>query len=144
MQNLLLFKIQSKTHRYTSFSRHKSDAFLTICLHHFSILLMRYVKKVETRWMKLPFEVRSWRGERTGRKAKEDPFLPSLTPYKLEYNNFTNYHSLWSIFFYEIITHIHVMISSKTPQFLLKETSLKSWRICVRVCDYLIKENWSY
>ena len=107
MQNLLLFKIQSKTHRYTSFSRHKSDAFLTICLHHFSILLMRYVKKVETRWMKLPFEVRSWRGERTGRKAKEDPFLPSLTPYKLEYNNFTNYHSLWSIFFYDIITHIH-------------------------------------
>ena len=47
LQNLVLFKIQSKTPRYTSFSRHKNDAFLTICLHHFSIWWMRYVKKFE-------------------------------------------------------------------------------------------------
>ena len=48
LQNLVLFKIQSKTPRYTSFSRHQNDAFFTICLHQFSIWWMRYVKKVES------------------------------------------------------------------------------------------------
>ena len=122
MQNLLLFKIQAKTPRYTSFWRHKSDAFLTTCLHHFSILWMRYVKKVETTWMKLPFEARSWRGKRSGRKAKEDPSLPSLTPYKLEYSNFTNWHSLWAILLYEIITHPHTYTPWFQRSFFWKET----------------------